>query len=183
MLTDSGDVIIPKRVANLNVIYKGKMYSLSVLVVTGSRPSLLERGWLESLPINQSATCNQIKWSDLNQEFSGLFKAVLGTLKNVTTKLLKQNSTPRFMKARSVPLTIRDKVETELDQKVAISVIKPVNFSEWASPIVPVLKRNGQVRICGYFKRTINPVLLIYKYPIPNIDESLGGEHYFTGFV
>ena len=74
------------------------------------------------------------------------------------------------MKARSVPLTIWDKVETELDRMVATSVIKRVYFSKWAS-IVSVLKRNGQVRICGDFKRIVNPVLQIDNYPIPNIDD------------
>ena len=92
------------------------------------------------------------------------------------------------MKARSVPLTIREKVETEHDRMVVISVIKQVNFSEWASPIVQVLERNGQVRICGDFKQTVNPVLQIDKYPIPNIDDlyskvSEGGALFYeTGF-
>ena len=45
------------------------------------------------------------------------------------------------MKARSVTLTIREKVEAELERIVATSVIKSVCFSEWASLIVPVLKR------------------------------------------
>ena len=66
---------------------------------------------------------------------------------------------------------------------VATSVIKPVCFSEWASPIVPVLKRNGQVRICGDFKQIVNPVLQIDKYPILNIDDlysKVSGRHYFT---
>ena len=87
------------------------------------------------------------------------------------------------MKARSVPLTIREKVEAELERMVATSVIKPVCFSEWTSSIVPVLKRNGQVRICGDFKQTVNPVLQIDKYPIPNVDDlysKVSGGHYFT---
>ena len=86
------------------------------------------------------------------------------------------------MKARSVPLTIREKVKAELEQMVATSIIKPICFSEWASPIASVLKRNGQVRICGDFKQTVNPFLQLDKYPIPNIDnlysKVLGG-HYF----
>ena len=63
------------------------MYYLRVLVVPRSGPSLLGRDWLESLPIILSATRNQIKWTDLNQEFSELLKPGLGTLKNVTVKL------------------------------------------------------------------------------------------------
>ena len=120
----------------------------------------------------------------MNQEFAELFKPGLGTLKIATAKLyLKQNGTPRFMKARSVPLIIREKVEAELEQMVATSVIKPVCFSEWASSIVPILKRNGQVRICGDFKQTVNPVLPIDKYPIPNIDDlysKVSSRRYFT---
>ena len=84
------------------------------------------------------------------------------------------------MKARSVPW---EKVEAELEQMVATSVIKPVCFSERASPIVPVLKRNGQVWICGDFKQTVKSVLKIDKYPIPNIDDlysKVSGGHYFT---
>ena len=49
--------------------------------------------------------------------------------------------------------------------------------------IVPVLKRNDQVQICGYFKQTVNPVLQIDKYPIPNIDDlysKVSGGHYFA---
>ena len=84
------------------------------------------------------------------------------------------------MKAQSVPLMIREIMETELDRIVATSVIKQDYFSEWASPIVPVLKRNDQVRICDDFKQTVNPVLQIDKYLILNIDDlhskaSVGG--------
>ena len=94
--------------ANLNIKYKEKMYNLKVLVVPGSGPRLLGKDWQEGLPVNLSATCNQTKWTDLNREFSELFKPGLGTLKNVTAKLyIKQNSTLCFMKARSVSLTIQ----------------------------------------------------------------------------
>ena len=55
------------------------------------------------------------------------------TLKNLTAKTyIKQNSTPCLMKDRSVPLTIREKVETDFDRTVAPFLIKPLHFSEWS---------------------------------------------------
>ena len=48
-----------------------------------------------------------------------------------------------------------------------------VKFSDWATPIVPVPKADGSVRICGDFKVTIKPVLQIDKHPIPKPEDLL----------
>ena len=127
------------------------MCSRCILHPQPTRKSKYRRDWLGSLPVNLFATCNQLKWTDLYQKFSELFNLVLEALKNVTAKLyVKQNSTPRYIKAKSVPLTIRKKVKTEFDGMVASSVTKSVDFLEWTTPIIPVLKRNGHVQICVF---------------------------------
>ena len=52
-----------------------------------------------------------------------------------------------------------EKVEKELDRLVEEGILEPVEYSEWASPIVAVLKPDKQsVCICGDFKQTVNPV-------------------------
>ena len=43
---------------------------------------------------------------------------------------------PRFNPARSVPFALRDKVDMELERLQKEGTIEPVEFTEWASPIV-----------------------------------------------
>ena len=50
-------------------------------------------------------------------------------------------------------------------------VIEPISFSEWADPIVPVLKKDGTVRICGDYKLSVNQASKVDSYPLPRIDD------------
>ena len=71
-----------------------------------------------------------------------------------------------------MPYALTDLVDKELDRLVAEGTLEPVQFSDWASPIVPVLKADkSSVRVCGDFKQTINPVSKLDRYPIPKIKD------------
>ena len=61
----------------------------------------------------------------------------------------------------------------ELNRLVACGVMKPVPFSDWAALVVPIVKQDGQVRICGDFKLTINQLAHVESYPLPRIDDLL----------
>ena len=50
-------------------------------------------------------------------------------------------------------------------------IIKKIKHSEWAAPIVAVLKKNGCFRICGDYKVTINHNLAVDQYPLPGTEE------------
>ena len=55
-------------------------------------------------------------------------------------------------------------------------------MSDWASPIVPVLKKDDSVRICD-FMVTVNQVLQVDQYTLPRIEDifaTLGGGRKFT---
>jgi hypothetical protein len=62
-------------------------------------------------------------------------------------------------------------------------VLEPVEFADWAAPIVPVLKSDKQsVRICGDFKFTINPVAKLDRYPLPRTGDMLANLSGGTSF-
>ena len=90
---------------------------------------------------------------------------------------------PLYFKARSVPFALKQKVEQELERLESQDVITPIRFSEWATPIVPVVKNDGTVRVCGDYKLTANKVSKTNMYPLPKIEElfaSLSGGQTFT---
>ena len=62
-------------------------------------------------------------------------------------------------------------------------MIEPVQFSDWAAPIVPVIKSDGSVLICGDYMVTVNQATKVDQYSIPQIDDlfaSLSGGKRFT---
>ena len=83
------------------------------------------------------------------------------------------DATTKFFKARTVPLALKEKVEAELENLESMGIISPVESSRWAAPIVPELKQNGAVRICGDYKVTVNQACLIDSYPLPRVEELL----------
>ena len=49
---------------------------------------------------------------------------------------------------------------------------KPVSFSDWGVPIVPVVKRDGIIQICRNYKLTVNAVSKTDSYHLPCIEDS-----------
>ena len=93
----------------------------------------------------------------------------MGTLKGFTAKIyVDPTAEPRFHPARSVPYALRDLVDKELTHLQEAGTLE---ISEWAAPIVTVLKGDRSVRICGDFSITVNPVSKLDRYPIPKIED------------
>ena len=104
-----------------------------------------------------------------------MFEESLGMLNGFKAKIFVDPSvSPRFCKARSVPYSMQILVDEKLDQLVKEKVIEPVEYADWAAPIVPVLKSDKKtVRICGDFKLklTVNRAAKLDWYPIPKIED------------
>ena len=87
------------------------------------------------------------------------------------------------MRARPVPFAIKEAIGREIDRLEDIGVLEKVEFSRWATPIVPVPKADGTFRLCGDYKVTLNAALEVDQHPLPKPEEifvSLAGGQRFT---
>ena len=86
-----------------------------------------------------------------------IFLMNLGVLRGTSAKLCVDPQTRlRFFKYRTVSYSMRGKVEQELDRLQRQGILKPMAFSDWAAPIVPVFKKDGSVCIWGDYWLTVN---------------------------
>ena len=103
---------------------------------------------------------------------AAVFSDELGRLNNIKARVqLKEEPKPRFWEARPIALAPKPAVERELDQLEARGIIKRIFHSEWATPIVTQVKKDGKVRICRDFEVNINIQLDADEYPLPRIEE------------
>lgn len=116
--------------------------------------------------------------------YRAVFKADLGTMRSVTAHIyIDKDAEPKFYKARPVPYALKPKIEAELERLEKEGTIEPVRFSEWAAPIVPIVKPDKSIRICGDYKVTVNRASKLENYPIPKTEDllaTLGGGQKFT---
>ena len=109
----------------------------------------------------------------LLDKYTEVFREGLGELEGHEAKIyVDREAQPKFCKARPIPYAMRSKVEEELAQFQKQGIITPIQFADWAAPIVPVLKADKKtVRICGDFKMTVNQASRLDKYPILKIED------------
>ena len=105
-------------------------------------------------------------------KYGSIFRDGIGKVKGVKASLtLKKDAKPKFLKARPVPYALKPKIEQELENLERQGIVSKANTSDWATPIVLVVKPNGQIRICGDFKVTVNQALEVDKYPLSRVED------------
>ena len=158
----------------------------ALLITADGGPSLLGRDLLKALNLTEVKlnSINASTHSQLLADYPELFSPGLGCLKDhVVTIDVDQSVSPKYCKARTVPYALRDSVDQELDRLVREGIISPITSSPWAAAIVPVLKQDKSIRICGDYKLTVNKAAKIDSYPIPKLEDlfsKLGGSTTFT---
>ena len=89
--------------------------------------------------------CYSLSLQGILADYSTVFNTVLGTLKGfMATISVDPAVQPHFCNPRAVPYALKEKVEKELDRLLKQEVIEKSNFSEWAAPIAPIMKRMNQ---------------------------------------
>ena len=160
----------------VKIEYNGHILDVYMYVVKGNGPTLLGRDVLTKLKLDWSRVYKVVDATDKVQElkdrYAGLFSSDLGRMTNFHAKIhVSGDAVPKFCKPRKVPFALQEGVSMELKRMENEGVLSLVAYSEWASPIVIVPKADGQIRICGDFKSTINPYINAEQYPLPSVDE------------
>ena len=185
--TYSGEYLETLGNINVSVCYGDQQVTLPLVVIKGKGPSLFGRNWLEKIKLDwpEIHKLQEDPVGAILRQHAIVFEESLGTLKGFTAQVhIDPAVKPRFCKARTIPYAYRKMVDAELDKLVEQGILTPVQFLEWAAPIVPVLKSDKKhVRICGDFKQTVNRASHVDKYPIPKIEDlfsSLAGGKLFS---
>ncbi|XP_064478224.1 uncharacterized protein K02A2.6-like [Ornithodoros turicata] len=177
--TYTGEVVKPCGVIKVSVDHNGCHSQLPLHVLQQTGLPLIGRDWLRNIRLDWQSL-NSVKPDTtrdiqrLLHKYQDVFSESLGQITEEEASLfLKEGTTPRFMKARTVPLALRPAVEKEIKKLVEMGIWKPVDTSEYGTPIVPVVKKDCTVRLCGDYKVTLNPYSNVDNYPLPRVDEVL----------
>jgi len=79
---------------------------------------------------------------------------------------------PIQQKLRKIHPNLESQIKTELNKLLKAKIIFPVRHSNWASNMVPVRKKNGDIRICIDF-RNLNKASLKDNFPFPTMEQIL----------
>ncbi|XP_064475711.1 uncharacterized protein K02A2.6-like [Ornithodoros turicata] len=165
--------------ATVNVCHKGRQERLRLVVVKGAGVSLLGRDWFKALEIEVKIHRLDAGVKNLGSsttpvlcKYAKVFQPGLGKSKGPPVRVeVEPTAQPKFYKARPVPFALLPKVDEALDKLVEQGILEPVRHSSWATPIVPVVKKNGAIRVCGDYKSSVNSVVRWETYPLPTPEE------------
>ena len=124
----------------------------------GDAPSLIGQNWLTKLcldwrSVHAISLSHSLKGTlEQNKE---IFQQGLGKIKGIEVNLhVDTQAKLLYFKAPSVQFALKQKVEQGSERLESQDVIAPVPFSEWARPIIPIVKNGSTVYVCGDYKLT-----------------------------
>ena len=175
---------------DVEVTFRNQSATLSLIVSDlKSETSLLGRTWIDTFscvhydttPLHHLTTSGL---ESLLREYSDLFAESTDSIKGVKATLhVKPNATFKQFRARPVPFALHAKLDAELNRLESAGIIEKVDIApKGTTPVVPVVKPNGTVRLCGDFKVSVNKIIDPQQYPMPRTDELLQAMAHGTCF-
>ena len=105
----------------------------------------------------------------------------IGKAKVTPHKIVLTNNTPIWQKPRRFSDPVNEEIERQCKQLEAMDIIEKSD-SPWSSPIVPVRKADGTLRLCVDYRR-VNSVTRPEKFPMPNLYDSIYSAHNIKFFT
>lgn len=180
--------------------FKGKSCNGTCFVTSINKLNVLGLDIMEKFALFDdpiSTICNQVLSQNLgsvnlstNQRslllkssFADLFDGKMGLCNKTKAKLVaKPNQQPIFRPKRPVAYAMLPIVEEELRRLQENGVLSPVNYSDWAAPIV-VIKKPIKIRVCADFSTGLNDALEMHQHPLPlpeDIFANIANGKYFS---
>ncbi|GFW35308.1 uncharacterized protein K02A2.6 [Trichonephila clavipes] len=79
-----------------------------------------------------------------------------------------------WYRVRTVPFAVKGRVENEIDRLERGGIIEKADSSEWTTPVVPVVKPDGSIRLCVDYSVTLNPNLIVPQHHLPRLEDIFG---------
>jgi hypothetical protein len=114
----------------------------------------------------------------LLREFADVFAWTYEDLKTYDTSViehkipLKEEAKPFRQKLRQINPMLLPIMEREVKKLLQAQIIVPLRYLEWVANLVPVRKKNGEIRLCVDF-RNLNRSSRKDKYPLPKMEHIL----------
>lgn len=110
---------------------------------------------------------------------SDIFPKIKGVIVEIP---VDPNVKPVQQPYRRAPFALESKIAEKLQSLLDRDIIEKVDQpSAWVSPIVPVLKDNGEIRLCVDMRR-VNKAVLRETHPLPIVEELFGAINGATRF-
>jgi len=165
-------------------------------VILESVEDLVDQGpELETLNPLQKETVKDVKISSelsetqqadvqgLLEEYKDIFTDVLSITNVAEHGIQLTTSEPIKGRAYPLPLALRDTLDREIDNMLAMGVIEE-STAAYASPVVMVKKPDGSTRVCVDYRK-LNSVTVFDPEPMPTAEEifaKLAGDRFFSKF-
>ena len=142
----------------------------------------LETGQRARPNVNPHLTATQKEEiEDLLVELAGDFSDEPGLTDVVTHSIRTGDCPPVFQHPYRIPAAWQEQVRDEIKSMLDAGIIVPSD-SPWTSPVIPVKKKDGGMRLCIDYRK-LNSVTSEGKYQMPRVDEmveKLGKAEFIT---